>query len=344
MESIFLLVKTEKKEPIWFNAKKGENMILAGDIGGTNTRLCLFENGKSVGEEKKFPSQKFQSLEEIIAEFLGQRKVAKGCFGVAGPVREGKCKITNLSWEIDEKRIAKELGIESVHLLNDLEANAYGLRAIERKDFFLLHEGKEQRGNQALIAAGTGLGEAGLIWNGKEHLPFACEGGHVGFSPRDDLEIELFLFLRKKFGHVSFERVVSGPGLHNIFQFLVETGKETLSQDVKDAMNSSDPSKIISEWGISGKDRACKRALDWFISIYGAEAGNMALKFLSLGGFFVGGGIAPKIIDALKLGAFHQAFIDKGRFKELLETIPIRVVLNDNAALLGANYYAESKQ
>lgn len=319
------------------------DMILAGDIGGTNTRLALFESGKRVGDEKKFPSQKYDSLEAIIQEFLQGKKVGAACFGVAGPIRKGKSKVTNLTWTIDAAHVSKTLGIPKVHLLNDLEANAYGLSALKKEELFLLHGGQKQEGNQGLIAAGTGLGEAGLFWNGKEHIPFACEGGHTDFAPRDAKEIELFLYLRKKFGHVSYERVVSGPGLFNIFHFLIDTGKEKWTLPLKEAMQEKDPARVISEWGSQNKDRACVHALDWFISIYGAEAGNMALKFLALGGFYVGGGIAPHLIDQMKKGAFHSSFIGKGRFDELLESIPIWVVMNDNAALLGAAHFAEKK-
>lgn len=320
-------------------------MILAGDIGGTHTRLALFEKGKLVGEERKFPSRNYKSLEEIVREFLQSEKVkvAKACFGVAGPVRDGVCKATNLPWVIDAAHIAKTLLIPSVHLLNDLEANAYGLKVLKAEELYLLHPGKEQKGNQALIAAGTGLGEAGLYWDGKVHHPFACEGGHTDFGPRNAMEIELLIYLKKKFSHVSYERVVSGPGLHSIFQFLVETGRETFSAAVKTEMEKRDPSKVISEWGSQNKDPACMHAVDWFVSLYGAESGNVALKFLSLGGFYVGGGIAPHLIEKMKHGAFISSFVDKGRFKELLSSIPIWIVLNDNAALLGAANYAEGR-
>jgi glucokinase len=314
-------------------------MILAGDIGGTNTRLAFFENGKIAGEEKKYPSHKYNSLEEIIWEFLNGKKVDRACFGVAGPVREGKSKITNLSWVIDAEHIRQKIKIPVVHLLNDLEANAYGLKALQKNELFLLHEGKPQKGNQALIAAGTGLGEAGLFWDGKKHQPFACEGGHTDFAPRNAKEIELFVYLQKQFGHVSYERVISGPGLENLFRFLIETGREKWDPKLKEEMKKRDPARVISDWGKEGKDRACVHTLEWFLSLYGAEAGNMALKFLSLGGFYVGGGIAPHLIDQMKKGGFHSAFIDKGRFRELLDSIPIWIVLNDNAALLGAGNY-----
>ncbi len=228
--------------------------------------------------------------------------------------------------------------------MNDLEANAYGLRALKKEALYLLHPGKVQSGNQALISAGTGLGEAGLYWDGNLHHPFACEGGHVDFAPRNELEVELFLYLKKKFGHVSYEKVVSGPGLHSIYQFLTETGREKLSRGLQIAMQQSDPSTVISEWGRMNKDKGCERALDWFLSLYGSEAGNLSLKFLALGGCYIGGGIAPHLLEKMKNGVFAASFADKGRFRELLESIPIWVVLNDDAALLGAALYPNKKK
>lgn len=321
------------------NEPKEGKMILAGDIGGTNTRLALFEQGKIAGPEKKYPSRSYQGLEEIVREFLGGKKVSRACFGVAGPVREGVCKATNLPWVVDAAQMSRSLQIPSVHLLNDLEANAYGIKVLKPEELALLHEGKKQKGNQALISAGTGLGEAGLYWDGEKHHPFACEGGHSDFAPRNALEIELFVYLKKKYPHVSYERVVSGPGLYEIYRFLIETGREKTSSQVEAEMKKGDPAAVVSEWGRLNKDLGCVHALDWFISLYGAEAGNLALKFLALGGVYIGGGIAPHILEKMKRG-FATAFADKGRFKPLLETIPIWVVLNDNAALLGAASYA----
>ena len=315
-------------------------MILAGDIGGTNTRLALFEKNRMVGDEKKFSSKNYLTLETIVSEFLEGKKVEKACFGIAGPVHAGQCKATNLPWLVDSSQIRQHLQIPSVFLINDLEANAYGIQVLKKEDFFLLQKGVEQEGNQALIAAGTGLGEAGMIWDGKKHRPFACEGGHADFAPRNELEIELFLYLKKKYQHVSYERLLSGPGLLSLFQFLIDTKKETLSDTLREEMKKGDPIKIISEWGCKNKDEACIRALNWFISIYGAEAGNTALKFLALGGFYIGGGIAPKILEKMKQSAFCTSFQDKGRFKDLLASIPIWVILNDHAALLGAAHYA----
>lgn len=323
-------------------------MILAGDIGGTHTRLALFENGKQaghqVGDEQKFDSQKYNGLGEIVKEFLAARKkkVAKACFGVAGPVLKGVCKATNLPWIIDASQLSHSLQIPSVFLINDLEANAHGIRMLKKNELYLLQEGEKHEGNQALIAAGTGLGEAGLYWDGKEHHPFACEGGHTDFGPRNALETELFLYLKKKFPHVSYERVVSGPGLYSIYQFLIETGKEKRSSKVEAEMEKRDPSTVISEWGRLNKDPGCAHALDWFISLYGAEAGNLALKFLSIGGFYVGGGIAPHLVERMNRG-FMKAFVDKGRFRDLLKSIPVWVILNDNTALLGAAAYAGMK-
>ena len=268
--------------------KEGQ-MIVAGDIGGTHTRLAFFENGRLIGVEKKFLSHQYKNLEAILSEFLGGQRVEKACFGVAGPVHEGRSQITNLPWIIEASHISKTFKIPTVLLLNDLEANAYGLKRLKKEDLFLLHAGIPRKGNQALIAAGTGLGEAGLFWDGKTHRPFACEGGHTDFAPRNAIEIELLLYLTKKFGHVSYERVVSGPGLHTLFQFLVETGRETVSNPLKKEMEKREPSVVISEWGCQNREVACTRVLDWFLSLYGAEAGNLALKILSVGGIYIGG-------------------------------------------------------
>lgn len=315
-------------------------MILAGDIGGTNTRLALFERGAIV-REQKFLSKEFQGLEKIVKEFLGEETVYKACFGIAGTVNGGICKATNLPWIVDIEKISKELGIHEVHLLNDLEANAYGIKQLRKEELFVLQEGKKHEGNRALIAAGTGLGETLLFWSGERYRPFASEGGHSDFAPRDDLEIELLRYLKKRYEHVSYERVVSGPGLYVLFQFLTETGKEKLTDQVKKELECDDKPRVISKWGSSRKDPACTKAVDWFISLYGAEAGNLALKFLSLGGLYIGGGIAPHLAHAMKKGDFCHAFCNKGRFKELLKTVPIWIIMNDQTALLGAARYAE---
>lgn len=314
-------------------------VILAGDIGGTHTRLALFDRSERLvcRREKKFSSKEFRGLEDIVREFLGGDKVSNACFGIAGPVRNGRCQTTNLPWVVDAKALSQQLGINFVHLLNDLEANAYGICQLQPSELALLHPGDPgQVGNRALIAAGTGLGEAGLYWNGKEHLPFASEGGHSDFAPRNPIEVELLIYLQKKYGHVSYERVVSGPGLIEIYQFLIDTSRGKINERLQKEMKERNPSTVISEAGRLNTDETCVKALDWFLSLYGAEAGNLALKYLSLGGFYIGGGIAPKLLDKFKEGVFHASFVDKGRFKPLLSSIPIWVILNDQAALLGA--------
>lgn len=316
-------------------------MILVGDIGGTNTRLAIFDKGVLVIEQK-FSSKDFPTLEAIVQKFLqaNPHKIEKACLGIAGPIRNGKCQATNLPWVVDTASFKELLSISSVALLNDLEAKAYGLKMLKKEELFLVQQGTKQFGNQAFIAAGTGLGEAGLYWNGKDHIPFPCEGGHADFAPRNALEIELFLYLQKKFGHVSYERVVSGPGIPLIYQFLLETGKEKESPQVKEALKTKGASFVISEMALKKQDPLSEKAIDVFLSVYGAETGNLALKMLSLGGIYIGGGIAPSLKELMKTGSFLRSFVDKGRFRSLLESIPVYVVLNDDASLLGAVYFA----
>lgn len=310
-------------------------MILAGDIGGTKTHLALYQGNQCIYEEK-FLSANFNSLVELVMQFISARteKINCACFGIAGPVQDGECKGTNLPWVLNAAKISKELNIPQVFLINDLEANAWGLRALSAEEFLILNEGKAVQGHAALIAAGTGLGEAGIYWDGKTRNPFACEGGHVDFAPRDELEMELLRYLHKRFGHVSYERVLSGPGLHNLYRFLVEMRLES-EEDF-----TLDP-RVITERALAGKSRACKRAVEWFVSLYASESGNLALKLLSVGGIYIGGGIAPKILPFFKPEAFMKAFTAKGRFASLLAEVPVRVILNDNTALLGAVEYAK---
>lgn len=325
-------------------------MILAGDIGGTHTRLALLDGTRElkIAVQETFSSREYTELLPIVQKFLRMHPspVSAACFGIAGPVRNGKCQATNLPWIVDSRELSRALQLRSVSLLNDLEANGWGIRVLKPEDLYLLHPGDPlQKGNIALIAAGTGLGEAGLYWDGNEHHPFACEGGHVDFSPRNALEIELLLYLSKTYsGHVSYERVVSGPGLRSIYEFLIKTGRETESLELKQEMKGRDLAQLISEWGRERRDPACTRALDWFLSLYGAEAGNLALKFLARGGVYIGGGIAPHLLAKLKEGRFMEAFLDKGRFRSLLESISVRVILNDLTALLGAAEYARRQR
>jgi glucokinase len=317
--------------------------LLAGDIGGTKTHLALFESGNKLKiiEEDIFKSDEYSSLNAVVKKFLSNKKypISKACFGVAGPVRKGRCYTTNLPWIIDSTELKEQLGVP-VHLLNDLEAMAYGIPELQENEVFVLNKGNIVEGNQALLAAGTGLGEAGIFWDGKQHKPFACEGGHTDFAPRDEMESMLFLHMQRKFGHVSYERIVSGPGLYSLYQFLVESKIEERIPFLEEEFKKQDPSKIISEKAINGEIKGCIRALEWFISFYGAEAGNAALKFFALSGVFIGGGIAPKILDKMKEGKFMQAFIDKGRFSSLMSSIPVKVILNQKTPLLGAAHFA----
>ena len=321
-------------------------MILAGDIGGTNTRLALVEatTGEMViAAEKTFPSRERTSLEAAIGEFLSFHScdLTGASFGIAGPVRNGRCEATNLPWVVDAKAVAKRLRLKRVGLINDLEANAYGLAVLQNKDFVILNQGaRNARGNKAIISAGTGLGEAGMYWDGEIHRPFASEGGHVDFAPRNQIEMELLDYSLNHFRRVSYERLVSGPGLVNVYSFLRDTGKGEEPAWLAEQMRHGDPAPIISQNALEGKSPLCLRALDLFVSIYGAEAGNLALTLMATGGVYLGGGIAPKIVSKLKDPEFMNAFTAKGRMRPLLQDIPVKVIMNPKTALLGAARHA----
>jgi glucokinase len=317
-------------------------MILAGDIGGTHARLAFFDvtNGDfRLVSASVFPSREYAGLDEIVAKFVDSSSLHPdaACFGIAGPVRNGRVVTSNLPWTVEAKNLADELKLKDAVLINDLEANAWGISALDAKDVLCLNPGKGHPvGNQAVIAAGTGLGEAGMYWDGTKHHIFACEGGHSDFAPRNELEIELLQYLSGRYGHVSYERIVSGPGLVNVFQFLRDTGRGTESKWLTDEMQRSDPAAVISRAAMEGKCQLCEHALDLFISIYGAESGNLALKLFSTGGVYLGGGIAPKLVAKLAGPLFMQAFVGKGRMQPLLEAMPVKVITNDQTALIGA--------
>ena len=321
-------------------------MILAGDIGGTNTRLALIEakNGElRIVAEETFSSRERTSLEAAIAEFLSLHScdLRRASFGIAGPVRNGRCEATNLPWVVDSKTVAKRLGLKRVGLINDLEANAYGIAVLQSKDFVILNKGaRNARGNRAIISAGTGLGEAGMYWDGKSHRPFPSEGGHADFAPRNHLEMELLDYSMKRYRRVSYERLVSGPGLVQVYQFLRDTGKGKEPAWLAEEMRHGEPAPIISKHAIDGKSLLCIQALEIFVSLYGAEAGNLALKLMATGGVYLGGGIAPKIISKLKEPEFMNAFTAKGRMRPLLQDVPVRVIMNPKTALLGAARHA----
>ena len=321
-------------------------MILAGDIGGTNTRLAFFEGTpdrlKPIVIEV-FPSGDHDGPAAIAKIFLvkHKQKVDAACFGIAGAVVDGRVKTPNLPWEVDAREIAVELGLKQVELVNDLLANAHGIALLEPSDFVVINAGSAHAsGNRALISAGTGLGEAGLLAEENGYRPFPSEGGHSDFGPRNELELELSRYLMGRFGHVSYERVLSGPGLYNIYHFLRETGRGEEPAWLAEQIAAGDPSAVIAKAGLDGAPQICVQALDIFVSIYGAEAGNLSLKLVATGGTFVGGGIAPKIIEKLRGSAFMDAFKAKGRLAGLLQDIPVRVITNDKTALLGAGRIA----
>ncbi|MGZ3614391.1 MAG: glucokinase [Thermodesulfobacteriota bacterium] len=321
------------------NKTKSE-IVLAGDVGGTKTRLGLFEVTRGrlrLVFEKSFLNRNYRGLENILVDFIkGQKGITAACFGVAGPVTEEVVVAANLPWWIDIQSLRKVLPFEKMEVINDLVANAYGIPVLKKGDFEILNPGKIRTGNQALISAGTGLGEAILFWEGQQHVPSPSEGGHAEFGPRSHLELELFHYLSDRFDHVSYERVLSGEGLVSIYQFLKDSkrfGSETawISEKIKE-----DPAEVISETALFKKNKLCVKALDLFASIYGAAAGNLALQVMAVGGVYVGGGIAPKIIWKLRDGTFIKAFKDKGRLSHIVAHIPVKVILNEETALLGA--------
>jgi len=321
-------------------------MILAGEIGATRTRLAAFDKEGSrlkVVVEKTYQSQEHGSLSEIIAAFIQAEGIAvhSACLGVAGPVRRGRSKISNLPWVIDSRDLAKQLKLDSVGMINDLEAYAYGIDGLDSKDFVTLNAGSEDaEGNRAVISARTGLGVAGLYWDGYRHHPFACEGGHSDFAPRNALEMELLAYLQKKYGRISYERLLSGPGIKNIYDFLRDARKADEPQWLKDQIAAApDPPAVISQLAQEGKAAICDQTLSIFVSIYGAETGNCALNFLSTGGIFIGGSVAAKIVPKMKDPIFMESFLDKGRMESLLKEIPVTIVLNDDSGIIGAARY-----
>jgi glucokinase len=297
----------------------------------------------TVAAEGVFPSRGHSGLDEIVAQFVKSQSQRPdvACFGVAGPVRNGKVETSNLPWTVEASRLATELQLPSAILINDLEANAWGIASLGENDLVALNRVKgTPSGNQAVISAGTGLGEAGLYWDGKSYDIFACEGGHTDFAPRIELEIELLRFLTARFGHVSYERIVSGPGLVNVYQFFRDTHRGEEPAWLTEEFAHGDAAAAISRAAVGGKSPLAEHALDLWISIYGAEAGNLALKLMATGGVYLGGGIAPKLATKLAGPLFMQAFLSKGRMQPLLESIPVRIITNDKIALFGAARYA----
>ncbi|MFN2159248.1 MAG: glucokinase [Anaerolineales bacterium] len=323
-------------------------MLLAGDIGGTKTSLAVFshESGPRFPlEEKTFTSADFPSLKKLVGEFLSSTDlvIEQASFGVAGPVIENRVKITNLDWRIDSEEMKESFNLSQVHLLNDLLAMAAAVPILNKDDLSTLIPGEPEPGGAiALIAPGTGLGEAYLTWDGARYLPFGSEGGHSDFAPSSKLEIKLLQFLRVQFGHVSCERVCSGSGIPNIYNFLKagNYAKEPGWLAKKIAL-ANDPTPVIIKTAQDKKKncKLCRMTLNTFINILGAEAGNLALKVLSTGGVYLGGGIPPRLLADLNTRNFRKSFLGKGRMKEVLRNIPVHVITNPNVALIGAAHY-----
>lgn len=321
-------------------------MLLAGDIGGTKTTLAIFSPEKGPREslaEETFPSKKFPSLESIAKLFLDKLdlKVDQACFGVAGPVIDGRVEVTNLPWVIDAEEVRQALDLSSVRLLNDLAAIANGVPFLEPDELHTLKAGKtDPDGAIAVIAPGTGLGEAFLTWDGEHYQPQASEGSHVDFAPRNSHEIQLLRYLWDHFEHVSYELVCSGLGIPNIYAYYKDSGRTEepawLSEQLAEA---DDPTPIIVNAALEEKSELCTRTLHTFISILGAEAGNLMLKVMATGGVYLGGGIPPRILSALEQGHFLEAFHHKGRFSDMLMNVPVHVILNSDLALFGAACY-----
>jgi glucokinase len=324
-------------------------MFLAGDIGGTKTNLAVYtyegdHDRLVVKKTASYPSKDHATLGEIIHHFLadGFSEVRQACFGVAGPVKSGVVQVTNLPWIVDAAALQAELNLQRVSLLNDLEANAYGINTLLPSELLSLNPKADLRqvGNRALIAAGTGLGEAGMLWDGLTHRPFASEGGHASFAPNDSIGDELLMFLRKEHGHVSWERVLSGMGMKNLYRFFRQRAGVAEPAWLAEQLTKGDLGFVVTQAGLAEKDPVCVDALDCFTRNYGSEAGNLALKMLALGGVYIGGGIAPKMLAKMQSSLFLDAFYSKGRLSPLLQSTPVYVILNDKTALQGAAWFA----
>jgi glucokinase len=323
--------------------------ILAADIGGTKCNLACFDRQADSGSEpirqKTYPTADYKNLETIIGQFLGGEVgcVEAACFGMAGPIRDGVCRPTNFPWSANIRDLRRCLNLDRVELHNDLVATAYGLSVLRPDQYAILNDvPSDPLGNAALIAPGTGLGEALMFHDGRRLKPVASEGGHVDFAPTSELEIALLRHLNQEFTRTSVERVVSGPGLVRIYEFLRDTGRGVEPKSIARKMEQGDPSATISRAALAGESPLCEQALDLFVYCMGVEAGNLGLKNMASAGVYLGGGIPPKILPKLLDGTFMRGFTNKGRLKQWAEATPVRVILEPKTALLGAAHYARS--
>ncbi len=328
---------------------KDRTVVLAGDIGGTETNLGLYVKGKRrplLKAMETYSSREASNLEDIIEQFVLRYRtsVDVACFGIAGPVRNGQSKTTNLPWKVSAARIKKRFKWDRVCLINDLAAMALTIPVLGGREIYPMNTERAGRGQHiGLVAPGTGLGMALLISSGNRYIPVPSEGGHMDFGPNDEAEVRLWQYLHRRFGHVSMERVLSGPGLFNIYSWLRDSGRYKEPAWLAENIQKTDPPRAVTEAAVERKNPLSVAALNMFASIFGAVAGNLALAGMTTGGLYLGGGIPPKILPHLKEETFMKSFVSKGRFKTFLEKIPVRVILNDKAALLGAARYAFKK-
>lgn len=317
--------------------------VLAGDVGGTNSRLAVFDyrQGKlSPVHQRVYASQSAKQFSDILSGFLGECSydLQSACIGVAGPVSDGRCAVTNLPWALDAMDLSRECQIPSLVLINDLEANAYGVDLLKPGDVTVVRQGnRNETGNRAVISPGTGLGEAGMLWSGTRYQPFATEGGHCDFGPRSALQESLLNFLQESIDHVSYEEILCGGGLERIYDFFASRSGVAPSADFKESCSRIGKAATISAWAMTGNCPTCEQVLDLYLEILGQESGNLALKVLATGGLFLGGGIAAKLAPAIQCSdVFQRGFLQKGKMSDLLSGIPVSIILNPDAALLGA--------
>jgi glucokinase len=319
--------------------------ILAGDIGGTKTLMQIADvQGKAVEvlHEQRFDSHAFSSFDALLKEYLEQvraqqLKPAAACIGIAGPVKSDEAKVTNLPWNMNATQLQQQSGIPRIRFINDFQAVGFGIEALQEQDLVTLQAGEpERQGVRAVIGAGTGLGHGLLIWRDDHYEAYPSEGGHIGFAPTDDVQIELLRFMRKQLDIVSYEHLVSGPGLGKIFDFVCQHWQTPLSESLQHAMRAGDKAAAVTSAALAHSDEQAQRALDIFIRIYGAQAGNLALITLSRGGVYIAGGIAPKILPALQQESFMAAFSDKGKMQHLMPGFPVKVITNPKVGIMGA--------
>lgn len=316
--------------------------VLAGDIGGTNARLAVADvrdGAPTIVKDRRYPSADSPGLAPIVSRFLSEtgERVERACFGVAGPVVDGECRTPNLPWTVNAEALARDVGISCVTLINDFVAAAHGVPCLGAADLVTLQAGSPaEHGTLALIGAGTGLGEAFLVWDRTQYRVYASEGGHADFAARDEAEWRLRQSLSDGSAHLSWERILSGGALARVYRHLAATAEARERPEVRREMEREDPAAVVTRHGLAGDDPLSKRALEIFIAAYGAQAGNLALTVLATGGVYLAGGIAPRIVTKLEDGTFIAAFRDKGRLADLMARIPVHVIVNPDVGLLGA--------